>query len=234
MYPRLGPRLRRALLQRAGRDRASDPAVVLPDWYLCHWHFAPGGYLSAPGRAWYAWIISRFYYQFGERQAQRLVARELRRAGAKHLLEVGCGPGRLARRLTRQGFAVAAVDLAPGWVTAARRAAPRADIRHADGEALPWPSETFDAVVLAHVAGHVPLAVASALLAEAERVLAPGAPIVLVEHPWHALDFGRFTVALDARFRWRFQRLVVLRAAATAADALAVNPDGLVAEQGHA
>jgi SAM-dependent methyltransferase len=198
-------------LARASADPARDPAVAIPEWYLRHWHYGPGGYLTGPGRAWYGWVVSRLYHQLGEGDLAQKVVAELRRAGARRVLEAGCGPGRHTGALARAGFdEVAAVDLAPAWVRATRRRAPGADVRHADATALPWATGHFDAAVAVHVLGHVPAGVADAILREARRVTRPGGVIAVVEHPWHGPAFAAEEAVSRRRWRLGMQAMTVL------------------------
>lgn len=71
------------------------------------------------------------------------------------VLEIGCGDGRLTRRLARLGAArIRALDPDPGAVRAARAALPRryaGRIRYRVGDArrLPYRAREFDCVVFA-------------------------------------------------------------------------------------
>ena len=76
------------------------------------------------------------------------------------ILDVGCATGRLLERLAEAGAReLAGSDLAPRILNVARRKLARfdfeCDLRSADAEtSLPWPAETFDAVVLTGVVHH--------------------------------------------------------------------------------
>jgi SAM-dependent methyltransferase len=97
------------------------------------------------------------------------------------VLEVGCGPGRLALRLARQhGLEVTGLDLDPAMIARARANADRlgdADQRRpsfvvGDVAALAFPDASFDLVVSTLSMHH--WADPSAGLAEIGRVLRPG------------------------------------------------------------
>jgi SAM-dependent methyltransferase len=69
---------------------------------------------------------------------------------ANHVLDVACGTGVLARaaasRVGPQGF-VAGVDANAGMLAVAAEVAPTIEWRKAPAEALPYPDQSFDAVV---------------------------------------------------------------------------------------
>jgi SAM-dependent methyltransferase len=102
----------------------------------------------------------------------------------RRALDYGCGHGMAAVVLARAGAAVAAFDLSPGYVAEARaRAAAngvRVEFSVADGEALPFPDESFDVVWGNAVLHHLDLARAGR---ELFRVMRPGAAAVFCE-PW--------------------------------------------------
>ncbi len=64
-------------------------------------------------------------------------------------LDVGCGPGALTSELVARlgAESVAAVDPSEPFVVAARARNPGVDIRQATAEALPFPTDTFDAAL---------------------------------------------------------------------------------------
>lgn len=65
------------------------------------------------------------------------------------VLDVGCGPGALTEVLAQRTGAdrVAAADPSQPSVEACAAQVPRADVRLASGESLPWPDDLFDAVL---------------------------------------------------------------------------------------
>lgn len=99
--------------------------------------------------------------------------------GAIHLLEVGCGPGANVWFMAREGFSVSAIDASPTAIQLAKKRLSgegiSADLRVGDFVTLPWPDNTFDAVVenVSLYCNRWP-AVQQAL-GEIRRVLKPGA-----------------------------------------------------------
>lgn len=100
----------------------------------------------------------------------------------RRILDLGCGPGALARSLCRMGARVTGVDQSPEAIVAARRTAPDAEFRSGDARHLVDADGTFDGAVFLNSLHHVPgRAGMSAALAEAARVTGPGRTVVVVE-----------------------------------------------------
>lgn len=100
----------------------------------------------------------------------------LQAAGARDVLELGCGTGNDAARLARAGLHVVATDLSTEAVAAARQKyGDLVDVRVADMAAgLPFPEAAFDAV-MANVALHMFTdAMTRAVFADVQRVLRQG------------------------------------------------------------
>ncbi|MGI8423530.1 MAG: class I SAM-dependent methyltransferase [Chloroflexota bacterium] len=73
------------------------------------------------------------------------------------VLDVATGPGVLASRAASRGAsAVVGVDLAPRMVAIAAAQYPGLDFRQGDAENLPFPDQSFDAVVSNFGIGHFP------------------------------------------------------------------------------
>jgi ubiquinone/menaquinone biosynthesis C-methylase UbiE len=101
----------------------------------------------------------------------------LAEAGARRVLEVGCGWGELAELVRRAtGAQVVATDLSPRMVELARERG--LDARVADVQDLPFEDGAFDAVVAAWMLYHVPDL--GRALRELARVLRPGGLLVAV------------------------------------------------------
>ena len=94
----------------------------------------------------------------------------------KDVLEVGCGAGVDLVRFARGGARVVGVDLAPSAIALARANFAQqhltADLRVANGEALPFADNSFDLVFAHGVVQYTPDP--ATLVAECHRVLRPG------------------------------------------------------------
>ncbi len=116
---------------------------------------------------------------------------ELRR---KDVLDYGCGHGMASVVLARSGANVTAFDLSPGYIAEARERARANGVNVtctvADGEELPFPDASFDAVWGNAILHHLDLTLAGRELC---RVLKPDGVAVFCE-PWGgnpALTFAR-------------------------------------------
>lgn len=136
---------------------------------------------STNRHGWHRWVFDRLTLAPGER-----------------VLELGCGPGQLwienADRLPAKLFLTLS-DYSRGMVGEARNRL-RADTpaattvaAHADAQALPFASHTFDVVIANHMLYHVPDR--AKVYAEVRRVLRPGGRFFAAtngEHHMRELD----------------------------------------------
>ena len=136
------------------------------------------------------------------RDSIREIARHLPPSGATlRLIDVGAGPANSARALLslRPDLRIAAIDVSPGMVRRARSTLRKAGNEHnihilrADASHLPFPADSADAII-AHSVFYL-LADQNAFLAEATRILRPGARLILLDpahvpFPWKALRHG--------------------------------------------
>jgi len=99
----------------------------------------------------------------------------------RHILDIGCGRGRLLRALGRRGAAVTGVDPSADLLAKARDMAPEATLVQSGGEALPFADDTFAGAVFLNSLHHIPQDLIRASLAEAIRVIEPGAMLLVIE-----------------------------------------------------
>lgn len=90
----------------------------------------------------------------------------------KHILDVCCGPGHLAKALTANGADVVGVDFAPTMIELAAHHYPDLTFAVGDAEALDYMANEFNHVVCAYGVMH--LSEPDKAIAEAHRVLRPG------------------------------------------------------------
>lgn len=129
-----------------------------------------------PDSIWHGGYVDHVW----EKCRQPLV-QYLRQSQAKRVLEFGCNIGASSVVLAHLGVQVDAVDIAPRYIEVARENAARYGLSeqirftcHADSTALPWPDATFDFLVCNSVLEYVPFGILPQVLAELDRVLAPG------------------------------------------------------------
>lgn len=217
MYLRMSRRAAQRGIERAGKSPRSAPGVEYPEWYLVHWHFLPNGYLSPFSVSGYDQLFRRFYYLGQQSRVDAQIARALyRRFPDGHILEIGCGPGRLLEAIDEAGSAaeIVGVDLSPFQLehAHARNTTTLSPTRtlHADAAQLPFETGSFDAAVASHVIGHVPRAAAEGILEEAYRVVRPGGRLLLYEHRWHSIPTGPWLRLGSQSIRGALGRLITL------------------------
>jgi SAM-dependent methyltransferase len=111
-------------------------------------------------------------------------------SGGEWVLDVGCGPGDLLRRMASQhrGWGkLLGMDLSPGMVARASSLASGLPVWFAEGDAqaIPFPAKTFDVVMARHMLYHVP-DIGHAVV-EAARVLRPGGRLLAVTNSAHTM-----------------------------------------------
>ena len=111
---------------------------------------------------------------------QRLLE-ALRSAGARRVLDIGCGPGALAGPLLGAGYEVTGIDPQAAMIDAARARFPKASFRAGQAEALPFAAGAFDAAIFLNALHHVPAEAMLPALCEALRVLGPDGLLIVVE-----------------------------------------------------
>lgn len=101
------------------------------------------------------------------------------------ILDYGCGYGRLAAQLRDAGYEKAVgIDVSPRMIERGLFEFPGLDLRVTSGPPLPFADESFDMVLLFAVLTSIPSDEGqTGLLAEIERILAPGGYIYASDYP---------------------------------------------------
>lgn len=116
-----------------------------------------------------------------ENDSARKIAEEITRQvhlKATHVLEIGCGDGRVSSLLIGHVGALTAIDPDREGIRKASRAIPEGVFRVGSGEDLEYPDGTFDLAVFTLSLHHQDSAAA---LREAARVVRAGGEVVVVE-----------------------------------------------------
>src|SRR3954470_3731480 len=115
-----------------------------------------------------------------EEQILPLVEQHL--AGTRHVLDVGCGEGQIARRVVTLGAEAVGVDPTRNQIAVAHERGGGPRYGEATAERLPFRDGAFDAVVMCLVIEHIdPIEPA---ISEMARVLEPGGRcLLLLNHP---------------------------------------------------
>src|SRR5262245_54795430 len=148
---------------------------------------------------------------FGRRAAlHRRVVELASIAPGERILDVGCGPGRLALAagaVTGTAGEVCGIDPAPEMIALARRKATQLGVRArfdvAVIGALPYPDQRFDVVLSSLMLHHLPDELKRRGLVEIRRVLKPDGRIVAVDFgatPAHGM--GHLLCVLRLRTGW--------------------------------
>ncbi len=114
------------------------------------------------------------------------------------VLDICCGPGMLAAGALERGAEVIGLDFSAEAVELARKLVPKGRFQQGDAQALPFPAESFDAVLCGYGLMHLPEPAAA--LREILRVLRPGgrAALSVWDADWrrlHAWSMRRFAPA---------------------------------------
>jgi SAM-dependent methyltransferase len=103
-------------------------------------------------------------------------------AGGGKVLDVGCGPGHVARYLSQRGVDAAGLDLSPATVDLARRLNPDLKFSTGDMRALDIPPSMLSGLVAFYSIIHIPRMEVPLVLGEFHRVLDPDGRLLLSVH----------------------------------------------------
>lgn len=104
------------------------------------------------------------------------------RCRGTRVVELGCGPGQVARYLADRGADVEGLDLSPEMIDEARASHPQLAFRVGDMFSLPYPDGSLGGVVAFYAIVHLAPSDLAAPLREMHRVLAPHGLVALAFH----------------------------------------------------
>jgi len=150
------------------------------------------------------------------------------------ILDVGCGPGRLAivaGSAAGPAGEVCGIDPAPEMVELARRNAARAGVSVPFEvgviEALPYPSDHFDVVLSSLMLHHLPDELKRRGLAEVHRVLKPAGRLLAVDFGATPRDgVGHLLCVLRLRTGWDHAERLRTMVREAGFDAVEIGPTG--------
>jgi SAM-dependent methyltransferase len=118
------------------------------------------------------------------------------------VLDIGCGPGHIARYLSERGVNAAGVDVSPGMVDVARRLNPGLEFSIGDMRAIDHAGATLAAIAAFYSIIHIPRTEVPHVLDEFHRVLAEGGLLLMSVHGGtgivHRDEFLGASVAFEA------------------------------------
>jgi SAM-dependent methyltransferase len=172
-------------------NRARDLAEDLPRYYRRNFHFQKDGYLSSESADLYEHQVEILFGGAADAMRRMILEPLVERWGGTEgrglrFLEIGAGTGRTSLML-RQVFPKAHVtvtELSDPYLRAARRQmhqSDRVDFVQCAGEALPFQTGIFDAVISVFLFHELPSEVRSKVVHESIRVAKPGGILAAVD-----------------------------------------------------
>jgi SAM-dependent methyltransferase len=144
------------------------------------------------------------------------------------VVDLGCGPGQVARYLASRGVNVSGIDLSQQMVEQARRLNPGIDFQQGDMRQLDLPDESLAGIAAFYAIIHIPHEETPAVMSELWRVLAPGGLFLLSFHAGqevrHMDEFFGKTVNLNFRFFERDEMAAYLQAGGFVVDEVLERP----------
>ncbi len=152
-------------LEKAGQLRASEVYRENLEFWHQAWSMCTKPYTKMPDLEYLPWIPER-----------------LNASGAKRVLDLGCGSGWLSVFLARQGFQVTGIDVSEHALALGKQWAAMEDLQIqfdvGDLGCLPYPANSFDAVVANSIIEHLPLSLALVAMATLKKAVIPGGTFV--------------------------------------------------------
>jgi ubiquinone/menaquinone biosynthesis C-methylase UbiE len=120
----------------------------------------------------------------------------LREYNVKKVLDLGCGTGRHLIHLIEEGFDVVGVDNSPKAIELVSKTLEDTGIRNvelkvADYTKIPWPDESFDAVLCINVIQHGQYSDIQKGVSEIRRILRSGGILLLVTLSTKDVEYGK-------------------------------------------
>ena len=119
-------------------------------------------------------------------EVERVADQVLNNVSARSLLDIGTGTGLFAEEFYKRGLTIAGIDANPKMLEAARHYLPKAVLRQATAEEIPFPDHSFDIIFMGLVLHETDDLLKS--LQEARRVASQR--VAVLEWPYRVEDFG--------------------------------------------
>lgn len=150
--------------------------------------------------------VARIYTELGGKPLDRHLlnrfAEEVRERGP--VVDMGCGPGHVARYLHAQGAQALGIDLSPEMIRLARELNPDLEFRVGDMRALELPDEALAGICAFYSLIHIEESEMVPTLREFRRVLSPDGVLLVAFHigqqTVHLDEMWGHPVSLDFRF----------------------------------
>ncbi len=172
----------------------------------------------------------RFLHEFDHKPMDReMLDRFAERVRSKgRVMDMGCGPGHLARYLHELGVDAFGVDLSPGMLEEARQAHPEIEFRQGDMRSLDLPDGSLAGIAAFYSLIHIPRREVSTVARGFRRALQPGGLMLAAfhrgDHVHHADDLLDTPVSLDFTFFEPHEMEIYLRAGGFLIDEVVVRP----------
>lgn len=178
-----------------------------PPYYRRTFHWQSDGYLSRRSAEMYDVGVELLFGGTGDVMRRQIIPPVVAHARSRsdrrplRILEVACGTGRAGAQLMQAlpDASYTGVDLSPFYVDVARERMPRgvqASFEVANGESLPFPDESFDAVVSVFLFHELPRNARRNVWSQMRRVLRPGGRLV-IEDSRQLSDAGDLDLFLE-------------------------------------